>query len=130
MINECLNLWISSRLDILSNQSLRQKYWRIYYGDEEYERRCSNEFSSDEMKRLSNVSQRIKQIQHNEEFSHLLSSHTPQSSPDLSLSSFLAKFRRGRSTSFPFVNFHSNTIQKSLDILTETPLCKPVSPRS
>ena len=111
-------------LDALSNPSIRQKYWRIYYGDEEYERR-SNEFLPEELKRLSMVSQRMKELNGQQTEYIEQSNRILQLSPDPSLTTFFSKFRRGRSTSFPFVSFKSPHIQQSVDLLTETPLCKP-----
>lgn len=113
-------------LDALSDPSIRQKYWRIYYGDDEYERRAK-EFLSEESKRLSMVSQRIKELNLPPRENDKRSIPLPQSLPDPSVTSFLSKFRRGRSTSFPFVSMNSSRLEQSVGLLTETPLCKPSS---
>jgi len=119
-------------LDILSDQSLRQKYWRIYYGDDEFEYR-TNKFMSAELKRLSIVSQRMKELNNEQikqsskhkELDELNRILTLQPSPDPSTSSFLLKFRRLRSKSVPGVSYSNCSIHQSFDILCETPLCKP-----
>ena len=113
---------------------MRQKYWRIYYGDDEYERR-SAEFAAAESKRLTTVSRRMKELNNeqikrnskHEEHYHLnqiVTNQTSQPSPD---PSFRLKFRRARSTSVPFAFYPVNSSPRSYNVLSETPLCKPSS---
>lgn len=91
---------------------------------------------SAELKRLSIVSQRMKELnneqikqssKHTEldELNRILTNNPPQPSPDPSTSSFLLKFRRLRSKSVPGVSYSNCSIHQSFDILCETPLCKP-----
>jgi hypothetical protein len=123
-------------LDTLSDQTLRQKYWRIYYSDDECELR-SNKFLSAELKRLSIVSQRMQELtneklkqtnKHEElyELNRMVINQNPQTAPVSRNSPFLFKFRRTRSTSVPYVDLRTNSlIHRSFSILAETPLCKP-----
>lgn len=98
----------------------------------------SDKFVSAELKRLSIVSQRMKEInneqlkqtsKHKElyELNQLITNNPPPppSSPDPSISSFLYKFRRTRSTSVPGVSYSDQSIHRSYDLLCQTPLCKP-----
>ena len=117
-------------LDTLADQTLRQKYWRIYYGNDEYELR-SDKFISAELKRLSIVSQRVKELtneqlkkanKHEElyELNRMVINPTPPTTP------IPFRFRRIRSTSVPYVDLRANSlIHRSFSILAETPLCKP-----
>ncbi|UJR16429.1 hypothetical protein I4U23_003331 [Adineta vaga] len=123
-------------LNILSNEELRQKYWRIYYGDKEYEYR-SKDFHSAESKRLSYVSQlvidlknekRKQKSKHREldELNQITSNSSLQTPPAQPTPSFLSKFRRSRSTSVPGVMLADESIEnRSYDALCLTPLCKP-----
>jgi hypothetical protein len=119
-------------LNTLSDQSLREKYWRIYYGQEELE---SNKFLSAESKRLSIVSQRMKQLNKqqikqsskHEELEELnrIMIKNPQQSPS-DPSSFLLKFRRQRSKSIPNVFYlKSAGVHQSLNVLYQTSPSKP-----
>lgn len=78
------------------------------------------------MKELNN--EQIKQTNKHEELyelNRMVINHTPHPSPD----PFIFRFRRTRSTSSPFVISHiDNSIHRSFNILTETPLCKPEYP--
>ncbi|CAF1200834.1 unnamed protein product [Adineta steineri] len=126
-------------LDILADQTLRTKYWRIYYGDEKLNFQ-PEKFISAESKRLFAVTQRVNQLNNeqrkhsnkHEEFNEINERKTYrslQSSPEVTStpSSFLFKFRRARSTSVPSENISLNTPieRRSYDILSQTPLCKP-----
>ncbi|CAF3550262.1 unnamed protein product [Adineta steineri] len=126
-------------LNILADQTLRTKYWRIYYGDEKLNFQ-PEKFISAESKRLFAVTQRVNQLNNeqrkhsnkHEEFNEINERKTYrslQSSPEVTStpSSFLFKFRRARSTSVPSENISLNTPieRRSYDILSQTPLCKP-----
>ena len=120
----------------MSDQSLRGKYWRIYYENNESEFR-STKFITAELKRLSNVSQRMKELnnermkqsskhQELDELNELVTKSSQQLSPDSPTSVFLSKFRRARSTSIPAVSLSdSSFIHRSFEVLCQTPLCKP-----
>ena len=113
-------------LDTLSDQSLRQKYWRIYYGNDEFESR-SDKFVSAELKRLSIVSQRMKKLkrssQHEEidELNRIVTNSFQPLSP--ARSPLLFKFRRSRSRSIPVLSY--STERRSYDVLCQTPLYNP-----
>jgi len=91
---------------------------------------------SAELKRLSIVSQRMKELnnqqikqsskhQELDELNRILINNPPQPSPNPSTSSLLLKFRRFRSKSVPGVSHSNYSIHQSFNILCETPLCKP-----
>ena len=78
------------------------------------------------MKEINNEQHR--QSSKNEELDELnriATNSTPQPSPDPSTSSFLLRFRRGRSTSVPAACHSDYSSPRSFDTLCETPLCKP-----
>ena len=119
------------------DQSLRQKYWRIYYGDEEFENRL-DKLAPAESKRLSIVSARMKELNNErikqtsrhkqfEELNEIVINHSLSTSPVSSPSSYLFKFRRSHSTSIPAEIPQSNSPpeHRSYDVLCQTPLCKP-----
>jgi hypothetical protein len=81
---------------------------------------------SQRMKELNN--EQLKQTNKHEELfelNQIVTNHTPQPSPNPSSSPFLFKFRRTRSTSVQFVSYTDSSMRRSLNILSETPLCKP-----
>ena len=127
---------ILSNLDALSDQSVREKYWRIYFGNEKY--RCQSEdFHSAESKRVSFVSQLVIELknekqrqtsQHQEldELNKITNSNSLHTPPIPQTPSFLSKFRRARSTSVPGGILIDQTVDnRSYDALCHTPLCKP-----
>lgn len=120
------------------DQSLRKKYWRIYFGDDKFT--ClSDEFASAELKRLSNLTQRLEelnneQIKQSSRYQELnllnrITTNIPQQpSSEVSTTPFLQKFRRGRSNSSSIPdksNLESLTEHRSFEALCHTPLCKP-----